>query len=85
MPAYLSIDEAIASLSGIPESGATCLGAEGFWRIGDAVQSSLDHILDLSSRQPPDALANATDAIRVLNGWPRDGDFLVELVFATET
>ena len=59
--------------------GSSVLGIEGPWVRGNEVRPDLDYIADFR----PDGLTDLAAITEVLQQWPRDEAFCVEILFVT--
>jgi hypothetical protein len=82
----MSVADAASLLRNAGNSNSICLGAEGFWLLGDGqVEPSREHILDLSSVTGRSPRTNASLALAVIEKWPEDPSrFAVELVMTPD-
>ena len=73
------IEEADRVIADRIAGGSAVLGIDGLWvRDGEALPD-LDYIADFS----PDGLTDRSAIAAVLQDWPQDDAFCVEIVFAT--
>jgi hypothetical protein len=60
-------------------AGSLVLGIEGLWVAENEVRADINYIADFS----PNGLGDVGEITEVLQSWPRDESFCVEILFIT--